>query len=196
MPAPAPFPPPLTKVRPPSPPPADVKPYWDKSTVSSPIPPAGDIFPEKGRKGKKSRRAQAVAPSIDKGAATIPAALDDKEGLTLSCGVIGLQIDDAEVQPTQKLPVFFVSKKAYDVFEMILEGHKGQLSFDDLKSVSSYDALSRSLNLCNADFMMLPQALKQIGFRYANGSGSRAVFYPPGKRIRYIKRVSSCMTDP
>ncbi|KAF9490406.1 hypothetical protein BDN71DRAFT_1454255 [Pleurotus eryngii] len=159
-PAPAPPPPPPTKVRPPSPPAADVKPHWDKSTVSSPIPSAGDAFPGKGRKEKKSRRAQAVAPSVEQGPATIPAALDDGEGLTLTCGVIGFQIDDTEGQPEQKLPVFFVSKKAYDVFEMILEGHKGQLSFDDLKS-----------------------ALKQIGFRYANGNGSRAVFYPPAPNI-------------
>lgn len=119
-------------MRPPSPPPADVKPYWDKGTASSPVPSAREVFPENSRKGKKSRRAQAVALSIDQGPATIPAAFE------LSCGVIGLQIDDTEVQPKQKPPVFFVSKKAYDVFEMILEGHKGQLSFDDLKSVSDF----------------------------------------------------------
>ncbi|KAF4584670.1 hypothetical protein EYR38_001900 [Pleurotus pulmonarius] len=151
-------PPPLTKVRPTSPPAADVKPCWDKNTVSSPIPPAGDVFPEKSRKGKKSKRAQPIKASNNP--ATIPAALDDKEGSTLSCGVIGLRINDTEAQSKQKRPVFFVSKKAYDVFEMILEGHKGQLSFDDLK-----------------------YALKQIGFRYANGSGSRAVFYPPASNI-------------
>ncbi|KAG9223350.1 hypothetical protein CCMSSC00406_0008954 [Pleurotus cornucopiae] len=153
-------PPPPTKVRPPSPAPADVKPYWDKSAVLNPIPPAGEVFPKKGSKGKKSRRAQAPIPYIDREPETIPAPLDDKEGLTLSCGIIGLQIDNAEAQPKQKLPVFFVSKKAYDVFEMILGGHKGQLNFDDLKS-----------------------ALKQIGFRYANGDGSRAVFYPPASHI-------------
>lgn len=170
-------------MRPLSPAPADVKPYWDKSAVSSPIPPAGEVFPEKGRKGKKSRRAQAPSPSVDRGA-TIPAALDYKEGLTLSCGVIGLQIDDAEAQLKQKLPVFFVSKKAYDVFEMILGGHKGQLNFEELKSVSGYEASSILLvfDLCGTDFVMHPQALKQIGFRYANGDGSRAVFYPPGER--------------